>query len=116
MPLHPSQVFKESKELIEKAFKKGENYQTIAKLTNTSDATVRNWHRRGRAKLSAIQPLIDRMNSINIEKNAKEFDDISELLPALKKILVEKTKNYIERKTDLPPIADAQFISILEKM
>ncbi len=122
MPLHPSQVYHTADTLIDRAFAIGETYQTIAKKTGVKDSTVRNWHRRKRAKLSAIQPLIDHVDKVekdmaNDASAAKErslnHHNLNDLIESLKHNLVVKIKDYLSGKTDNTPVDDAQLLKLL---
>jgi hypothetical protein len=124
MPLHPSQVYEDAHNLIESAFELGLNYQSIAKLTKVSDSTVRNWHRRRRAKRPIIQPLIEYVeqkqqnlsapNAIGIYDNNDH--DFKMLIKRLKTNLIVKIENYISGKRDHPPIEDVQLINLLTQL
>lgn len=122
MPLHPSQVFEQADELIDRAFAVGESYQSIAKMTEVHDSTVRNWKRRKRAKLAKIKPLLDHV--IQMEHNAEQAGtrqksapayDFNELIHKLKIHLAGKLEKYLAND-DIAPLEDAQLLKILIKI
>lgn len=123
MPLHPSQVFENADTLIERAINMGESYQSIAAITGVNDSTVRNWHRRKRAKLPIILPLmayLDRKEkgmpaSPNTEQINK-INDFDNLIINMTNKLRTKMQQYISDEIEKPPLEDAQLILILKQL
>jgi hypothetical protein len=120
MALNSSNVFEDSRNLVDKALALGESFASIATLTHVTDSAVRTWRKRNRAKLSAIQPLIDlvegKEKGLSPDQSGESLKDTHKLLTKLMDVMTDKIEKYLSGERDKPPIDDANFILMYQNI